>query len=232
MLEVQELNFQCLLLKDTEEKISMSHGGGGKLMHQLIKKHLQPLYADERYSQHDSAVLNLTGQRIAFTTDSFVVNPIFFPGGDIGKLAVCGTINDLAMSGATPKYISFAVIIEEGLPISSFEKVLESLSRTAHDANIEIVTGDTKVVERAKGDKIYLNTTGIGYVRTEIEIHPERIASGDAVIVSGDIGRHGVAVMSGRDGTSAAVSSGQHLYLHYKASRYGTFERLFHRVDR
>lgn len=149
---------------------------------------------------HDSAVLDIDGRRIAFTTDSFVVNPLFFPGGDIGKLAVYGTVNDLAMAGAKPLYLSCGLILEEGLPLETLQRVVESMRQAAEEAGVEIVTGDTKVVDRGKGDAIFINTSGIGSVPRNIQIHPARVTPGDRVLVSGDIGRHGIAIMSLREG--------------------------------
>ncbi len=197
--------FHCPRPAHESEKISMSHGGGGKLMHQLIQKYIQPLYKDPTAILHDSTVVNSPGSRIAMTTDSFVVNPVQFPGGDIGQLAVCGTINDLAMAGAKPRYMSLAFIIEEGLSLELFESILLSIRHAAEQSQVEIVTGDTKVVERGKGDQIFINTSGIGEVAGDLDIRPGRIAAGDAIIINGDIGRHGVAIMSSRDGTSAEV---------------------------
>ena len=140
------------------------------------------------------------GAQLAFTTDSFVVNPLFFPGGDIGKLAVCGTVNDLAMAGAEPRYLSCGFILEEGVPMETLRRVVDSMKRTADDAGVAIVTGDTKVVDRGKGDGLFINTAGIGIVADELEISPDRVGAGDQILVSGDIGRHGVAIMSVREG--------------------------------
>jgi hydrogenase expression/formation protein HypE len=151
-------------------------------------------------NSHDSAVLDISSSKIAMTTDSFVINPIFFPGGDIGSLAVHGTVNDLAMSGAKPVYLSVSFILEEGLPIETLWRIVCSMSEAAKKAGVQIVTGDTKVVERGHGDGIYINTTGIGKILHDQIIHPREIKVGDAVIVSGDIGRHGVAVMAQRTG--------------------------------
>lgn len=149
---------------------------------------------------HDSAVLDIDGRRIAFTTDSFVVNPLFFPGGDIGKLAVYGTVNDLAMAGAKPLYLSCGLILEEGAPLETLQRVVESMRQAAEESGVEIVTGDTKVVDRGKGDGIFINTAGIGSVPQNMQIHPARVARGDRILVSGDIGRHGIAIMSLREG--------------------------------
>jgi hydrogenase expression/formation protein HypE len=151
-------------------------------------------------SPHDATVLEVAGQRIAFTTDSFVVRPLFFPGGDVGSLAVHGTVNDLAMAGARPLWLSAGFIIEEGLPMETLAKVVASMQEAARRANVTIVTGDTKVVEKGKGDSLFINTAGIGIVEHQQSIHPRSIRAGDAVLVSGDVGRHGMAVMSVREG--------------------------------
>ena len=156
--------------------------------------------ASTRAPLHDSSVLDANGARIAFTTDTFVVNPLFFPGGDIGKLAVCGTVNDLAMSGADPKWLSAGFILEEGFPMESLQQIVESMQKTAEAAGVKIVTGDTKVVDRGKGDGIFINTAGIGLVPDGIDISPARVRPGDVVLVSGDLGRHGIAIMSVREG--------------------------------
>ena len=149
---------------------------------------------------HDSAVLDIGGLRLAMTTDTFVVSPLFFPGGDIGELAVHGTVNDLAMAGAKPQYLSAGFILEEGFPIETLQRVVESMRRTAQDVGVRIVTGDTKVVDRGKGDGIFINTAGVGIVPEGVDISPLRVTPGDAVLVSGDLGRHGMAIMSVREG--------------------------------
>lgn len=177
-------------------KIQLAHGGGGRLMHELLERHVLPLFGDP--ARHDGAVLAVGASRIAFTTDSYVVRPLFFPGGDVGTLAVHGTINDLAMCGARPLALSAALILEEGLPIETLDRVLRSMQAAASAAGVPIVTGDTKVVDRGKADGLYVNTAGIGLV--EREIAPSRVREGDAVIVSGDLGRHGMAVMGAREG--------------------------------
>lgn len=149
-------------------------------------------------ARHDGAVVPSGGERIAFTTDSYVINPIFFPGGDIGSLAVYGTANDLAMCGALPRYLSLGFILEEGLPMDDLWTIVQSIGRAAAHANVDIVTGDTKVVERGKGDGIYINTAGVGTLRANVEVTPSRIRPDDIIILSGDIGRHGSAVMAAR----------------------------------
>jgi hydrogenase expression/formation protein HypE len=151
-------------------------------------------------SPHDSAVLSVEDGRLAFTTDSFVVSPLFFPGGDIGKLAVCGTVNDLAMAGARPAWLSAAFILEEGFPLDTLQRIVASMRDTAREAGVRIVTGDTKVVDRGKGDGIFINTAGIGLIPSSVDISPNRVVPGDAVLVSGDLGRHGIAILSVREG--------------------------------
>jgi hydrogenase expression/formation protein HypE len=183
------------------EQIVMAHGGGGQLMQQLLDKLVQPAFANPWLAaRHDSAVFESAGQRYAFTTDSYVVKPLFFPGGDIGKLAVCGTLNDLAMAGARPMFLSTGLIIEEGLPIADLQRVLQSMAATARAAGVFIVTGDTKVVDRGRGDGLYINTAGIGLVRPGIDIRPAAVRPGDAILINGDIGRHGIAIMAQREG--------------------------------
>lgn len=187
--------------------VTLAHGGGGLMMHNLIDQMFTPAFkathkqANQKVQiGHDSAILFPRPGPLAFTTDSFVVRPLFFPGGDIGSLAVHGTINDLAMSGALPRWLSVSFVIEEGLPIEVLWKIVCSLTKTAIDAQVEIVTGDTKVVERGRGDGIFINTTGIGEINHQLTIHPTEIRAGDAILLSGDIGRHGVAVMASREG--------------------------------
>lgn len=181
-------------------KILLSHGSGGKLAHELIEKgFLQALSNPLLDKMDDSAIFNFSG-RLAFTTDSYVVNPIFFPGGDIGKLAVCGTVNDLAMAGAIPLYLSLSLIIEEGLLQEDLEKIVSSVQRTAREAGVQIVTGDTKVVNRGSADKLFINTAGVGRVPSEVEISGSNAEPGDKVILSGTIGDHGIAVLSQREG--------------------------------
>lgn len=181
--------------------IVMAHGGGGRLMHQLIEKMFVATFASSALSQrHDSAQMELPAGRLAFTTDSYVVRPLFFPGGDIGKLAVYGTVNDLAMSGARPLYLSLGMILEEGLPMETLWQVVLSIAQAVQETGVQIVTGDTKVVDRGKGDGIFLNTSGVGVIEHDLTIAPHSVQAGDAVILSGDIGRHGIAVMAVREG--------------------------------
>ena len=180
----------------------LSHGSGGKMMHQLIEdlfiSHFKNKILDE---QTDSAILSIGSDEIAFTTDSFVIDPLFFPGGNIGKLAVCGTVNDLAVSGAKPLYLSVSFILEEGFPMNELQIIVESLAAEAKKAGVVIVTGDTKVVNKGKCDKLFINTAGIGHIEKE-ERHISKalnIRSGDVIIINGTIGDHGMAVMNARE---------------------------------
>jgi len=182
------------------EKILLAHGSGSKLSHDLISKILAPAIMNPVLARmDDSAVLDLSG-RLAFTTDSYVVNPIFFPGGNIGRLAVCGTVNDLSMSGAKPLYISLALIIEEGLDIDELQHIMDSVKQTADEAGVLIVAGDTKVVDRGKADRLFINTSGIGLIEGVADISGSNARPGDKIILSGGIGEHGMAVMSQREG--------------------------------
>jgi len=189
-------------MKQQPDKIMLSHGSGGKMMHQLIEdlfiSHFKNKILDE---QTDSAILSIGSDEIAFTTDSFVIDPLFFPGGNIGKLAVCGTVNDLAVSGAKPLYLSVSFILEEGFPMNELQIIVESLAAEAKKAGVVIVTGDTKVVNKGKCDKLFINTAGIGHIEKE-ERHISKalnIRSGDVIIINGTIGDHGMAVMNARE---------------------------------
>lgn len=182
-------------------QILLAHGGGGKLMHDLIETMFVPAFSNSLLSErHDGAVFDVGPARMAFTTDSYVVNPLFFPGGDIGSLAVNGTVNDLAMCGARPLYLSAGFIIEEGFETEKLWAIVRSMKRAAEIAGIELVTGDTKVVDRGKGDGIFINTAGVGVIDHEMLIGPRQVRAGDAIILSGDIGRHGIAIMAAREG--------------------------------
>jgi len=173
------------------------------MMRRLIEDMFAPAFKNPFLDEMgDGAVIQIGDQKIAFTTDSYVVDPLFFPGGDIGTLAVNGTVNDLAMCGARPLYLSAGFILEEGLPMETLWKIVQSMRDAADEAGVQLVTGDTKVVDRGKGDGIYINTAGIGIIETELAIAPESIKSGDAVILNGDVGRHGIAVMAVREGLS------------------------------
>ena len=185
-----------------KDKILLAHGSGGKLAHELVEKSFLKALANPFLAKlDDSAVFDLSG-RLAFTTDSYVVSPIFFPGGDIGKLAVYGTVNDLAMSGAKPLYLSLAFIIEEGLPQSELEEIVNSVQEAAKKARVEIVTGDTKVVHRGSADKLFINTSGVGIIPEGVNISGSNASPGDRVLLSGSIGDHGIAVLSQREGLS------------------------------
>ncbi len=193
--------FFCPIPDVGHDVIELAHGGGGSLMHRLIDQIIRPAFAtSEDDFTHDGAVLDTGGARLAFTTDSYVVRPLFFPGGDIGALAVNGTVNDLAMCGARPLYLSVGLILEEGLPIAVLHRVVASMRAAADAAEVRLVTGDTKVVERGKGDGLYINTAGVGAPRAAEALTPRRVRPGDAVLLSGDIGRHGIAVMAAREG--------------------------------
>jgi hydrogenase expression/formation protein HypE len=183
-------------------EITIGHGGGGRLTQDLIDLVFRAAFANAALeAQHDGALLNFPGGgRLAFTTDSHVVSPLFFPGGDIGKIAVNGTVNDLCMCGARPLWLSAGFIIEEGFAIATLEQIVASMQAAAGAAGVSIVTGDTKVVERGKGDGLYVTTAGVGVIETALTVAPTSIRPGDAVILSGDIGRHGMAIMATRAG--------------------------------
>jgi hydrogenase expression/formation protein HypE len=196
-----EFNLSCPFPIQNYPNVLLAHGGGGKLMHQLIGKMFVPAFRNALLeAQHDATVLEVGGQRIAFTTDSYVVRPLFFPGGDLGSLAVHGTVNDLAMAGAKPLYLSSAFIIEEGLPMDTLWKIVSSMQHAAERAGVQIVTGDTKVVDKGKGDGLFVNTAGIGIVEHSLTIAPASVKPGDAILVNGDLGRHGMAIMAVREG--------------------------------
>lgn len=183
-------------------QVVLAHGGGGRLMHDLIEKMFVASFGSAPASErHDGAILEPpAGARLAFTTDSYVVRPLFFPGGDIATLAVNGTVNDLAMCGARPKWLSVGFILEEGLPMETLWRVVQSLAQAARAAEVQIVTGDTKVVDRGKGDGVFINTAGVGIVEAPRPIGPGAVREGDAIIVNGDLGRHGIAIMAVREG--------------------------------
>jgi hydrogenase expression/formation protein HypE len=197
----KSFTISCPMPVSSSEFVMLAHGGGGRLMHQLLEQFVIPAFRNEELEvRHDGAVLDIGKARLAFTTDSYVVDPLFFPGGDIGTLAVNGTVNDLAMCGARPLALSTAFIIEEGLAFDTLRRVLDSLSRTAKEAGVRIVTGDTKVVDRGKGDGLFVNTAGIGVIEHGRVIAPACVRPGDAILLSGDVGRHGVAIMAVREG--------------------------------
>jgi hydrogenase expression/formation protein HypE len=190
----------CPLPIFDHKQIVIGHGSGGKLTSQLIDRVFLPAFSNPLLEKlDDQAVLQFNGSRLAFTTDAFVVTPIFFPGGDIGHLAVNGTVNDLAMSGARPLYLSAAFILEEGLPTEELQRVVQSMATAAREAGVQLVAGDTKVVNHGKGDKVFITTTGIGVVEHPVEISADRARPGDKVILSGYIGDHGMAIMSQRE---------------------------------
>jgi hydrogenase expression/formation protein HypE len=198
---VREINLTCPVPLPAQDRIVLAHGGGGKLMNQLIERVFLPAFANPALeARHDGAVLSVGGSRLAFTTDSYVVRPLIFPGGNIGDLAVNGTVNDLAMCGARPLYLSSGFILEEGLATETLRAVVDSMRRAADAAGVSLVTGDTKVVDKGKGDGIFINTAGIGVVEHGLEIGPSAVQAGDAVVVSGDLGAHGVAILSVREG--------------------------------
>jgi hydrogenase expression/formation protein HypE len=193
--------FTCTLPYNEYSSVLLAHGGGGKLSHQLFQNIILPCFRNEKLEQqHDGAVFSIGNVRLAYTTDSYVIQPLFFPGGNIGTLAINGTVNDLAMCGAVPKYLSVAFIIEEGLPMNDLWRIVNAMKDAATAADVELVTGDTKVVNHGKGDKIFINTSGIGIVPEDISVHPKRVCAGDKIILSGRIGEHGIAVMSLREG--------------------------------
>ena len=194
-------NWSCPLPLAGYPTIVMGHGGGGKLGSELVEHLFLPAFRNPALENlGDAAVLHLPSGRLAMTTDSFVVRPLFFPGGSIGELAVNGTVNDLAVSGAEPKYLSAGFILEEGFPLAQLAAIMEAMAKAAAIAGVQIVTGDTKVVERGHGDGCYITTAGVGVLRAGIQVGPHRVQPGDAVIVSGTIGDHGMAIMSVREG--------------------------------
>jgi len=229
MADAKTFNLSCPVPRVADDRIVLAHGGGGRLTHQLIEKIFIPAFGNPMLEQrHDGAVVPVNGTRLAFTTDSFVVRPLIFPGGNIGDLAVNGTVNDLAMCGARPLYLSAGFILEEGLEMETLRTVVSSMQRAAANANVKLVTGDTKVVDKGKGDGIFINTSGIGVIEAYPEhvggfesvrlqprrqeqtkagalapegtISPASVEPGDAVLVSGDLGRHGIAILSVREG--------------------------------
>ena len=203
MPDPQNFQLQCPVPLNDGERVQLAHGGGGRRMHELLEGLLLPSFSSQQLlERHDGATLNIAGVRLAFTTDSYVVKPLFFPGGDIGTLAINGTVNDLAMCGARPLYLSSAFILEEGLPMESLLRVVESMRITAAEAHVQLVTGDTKVVDKGKGDGIFVNTAGIGVVEHNLNIAPSAVRPGDVILLSGDVGRHGIAIMATREGLS------------------------------
>jgi len=188
------------MTRRANERILLAHGGGGLLMKELVELIVGRLGASGAGPLQDSATLPVDRGRVAFTTDSFVTSPLFFPGGDIGRLAVCGTVNDLAMSGAKPAWLSLSFILEEGFLFEELERILDSIAAAAREADVDIVTGDTKVVERGKADGLFINTAGVGIVPPGIELSSAKARPGDAVLLNGPVGAHGLAILSRREG--------------------------------
>lgn len=190
----------CPIPFSDSDCVLMAHGGGGRLTHRLIAEVFYPAFCNPLLEQdHDGCVFPVQAGRLAYATDSFVVNPVFFPGGDIGDLAVNGTVNDLACCGATPLYLTAGFILEEGLPLNDLRRIVRSMRKAADRAGVHIVAGDTKVVERGKCDKLFINTSGIGTVPEGVTVGPHRVVPGDVVICSGPIGPHGVTILSARE---------------------------------
>jgi hydrogenase expression/formation protein HypE len=201
MTDNQSFNPACPLPISTKKTVQLAHGGGGRLMQELIQDVFVKAFQNPMLAPlHDGVTWPVEKGTLAFTTDSYVVHPLFFPGSDIGSLAVNGTINDLAMCGAKPLYLSAGFILEEGLAIETLQRVVDSMARAAKEAGVSIVTGDTKVVDKGKGDGIFINTAGVGLVPSGVRVLPTLIQPGDAILVSGDLGSHGVAVLSVREG--------------------------------
>ncbi len=197
----------CPLPVPDPPAILMAHGGGGRLTQTLIERLFVPSFDNPALRElHDGAILDVAGTSVAFTTDSFVVSPLFFPGGDIGSLAVHGTVNDLAMCGARPLALSAGLILEEGLPLPDLTRIVHSMQESARSVGVPIVTGDTKVVDRGKGDGVFINVTGIGLVPPGVSISPRNARPGDAVLLSGPIAVHGIAIMSVREGLSFSTA--------------------------
>ena len=194
-------SLSCPTPLTTRDRVLLGHGSGGKLSAELVRDIFLPAFQNPALAKlDDQAIVNVNGSRIAVSTDSFVVKPLFFPGGDIGSLAVHGTINDLAMGGAQPLFLSAAFIIEEGFSMEMLRRVVSSLQRAADEAGVQVITGDTKVVEKGKGDGLFINTTGIGMVPNGLELSADRARPGDRVLLSGSIGDHGIAILAQREG--------------------------------
>jgi hydrogenase expression/formation protein HypE len=191
----------CPIDNNSESRVQLAHGGGGRLMHELIERVFVAAFRNAPLeARHDSSVVQVGKAKLAMTTDSYVVHPLFFPGGNIGSLAVHGTVNDLAMSGAKPLYLSAGYIIEEGLPIETLARVARSMAEAATECGVQIITGDTKVVDKGMGDGLFINTAGVGVIEHDFSIAPRFARPGDAIILSGDLGRHGIAIMAIREG--------------------------------
>jgi hydrogenase expression/formation protein HypE len=198
---MSDFELTCPVPRPAEDQVLLAHGGGGKLTNQLIEKIFLPAFSNAALeARHDGAVVEVDGARLAFTTDSYVVRPLIFPGGNIGDLAVYGTVNDLAMCGARPLYLSAGFILEEGLPMDTLRTVVASMREAAQRAGVTLVAGDTKVVDKGKGDGMFITTAGVGIVESATQIGPTAVQPGDAIVVSGDLGSHGVAILSVREG--------------------------------
>ena len=194
-------------MKMKHDKILLDHGSGGKISHRMTKDMLLPIFNNPILSElNDGAIFELQGLRMAFSTDSYTVDPIFFPGGNIGELAVYGTVNDLAMCGANPVYLSAALIIEEGFPVEQLETIIEAMGKAAEHAGVRVVTGDTKVVPRGAADKLFINTSGVGLVPDGVEVASHKARPGDQILLSGSIADHGVSVLARREGLSFQTS--------------------------
>ncbi|MFQ5857148.1 MAG: hydrogenase expression/formation protein HypE [Anaerolineae bacterium] len=192
---------QCPIPISDYPTVLLAHGGGGRLTQMLVERMFVPAFDNPTLENlHDGAILDVNGARLAFSTDSFVISPLFFPGGDIGSLAVHGTINDLAMCGARPLSLSAGFILEEGLPMDDLWRIVQSMQQAVQATGVSLVTGDTKVVDRGKGDGVFINTTGIGIIQEGVNVSPRRARPGDVIIVSGAIAVHGIAIMSVREG--------------------------------
>lgn len=198
---MKEIQFSCPAPLPAEDRVLMAHGGGGKLTQQLIEKVFLPAFSSAALeARHDGGVVEPGGARLAMTTDAYVVNPLFFPGGSIGELAVYGTVNDLAMCGARPLYLTVAFILEEGLPMETLRRVTAAVAQAARQAQVELVAGDTKVVDKGKGDGLFLAAAGVGRIEAKGFVGPAAVQPGDAILLSGDLGAHGVAILSVREG--------------------------------
>jgi hydrogenase expression/formation protein HypE len=196
-----DFSLKCPLPIARYDQVTLAHGGGGRLGNNLVERIFGSLFANPMLDErHDGAVMSAGDVRLAFSTDTYVVRPLFFPGGDIGTLAVNGTANDLAMCGARPQWLSCGFILEEGVDVETVRRIAESMAAAADASGVKIVTGDTKVVDRGKGDGVYVNTAGVGVVEHGRNVSPSQVQSGDAILLSGDIGRHGMAIMAAREG--------------------------------
>ena len=201
MMADDSSGYACPIPTSDYQQILLAHGGGGRLTHSLLEGLFLPIFGSpELASRHDGAVVDISHNRLVMTTDAYVVHPLVFPGGDIGTLAINGTVNDLAMCGARPLYLSAAFIIEEGFPVASLETIVRSMRRAADDAQVRVITGDTKVVDRGHGHGLFITTAGIGVIEHDLVISPAAVAPGDVILLSGDVGRHGIAIMAAREG--------------------------------